>query len=229
MISGVDRYYEILGLWPGASLDEVRRAYRELVQVWHPDRFTHNPELRHRAEEKLKVINDSYSRIKSRQKSPGERTRKRNTESQSAAATKKRASQQEKKGLRVNPKTALVVDSEAESRMALREFFARKGFRVVEVQDDNEAIPAYVLGKPDMVFLGTRKHGQANLETLRRIKTINPEAAIIVASGRETTKAYEPQQVRGAYYINKPINFNYLGQAIQGELGSNGGIVNITI
>ncbi|MEH1945699.1 MAG: J domain-containing protein, partial [Nostoc sp.] len=31
--------YEILGLKPGASQAQVKRTYRKLVKIWHPDRF----------------------------------------------------------------------------------------------------------------------------------------------------------------------------------------------
>jgi curved DNA-binding protein CbpA len=61
-----DRYYEILGLKPGASLERVKEAFRDLVKVWHPDRFSReNPRLQKKAEEKLKEINLAYQRLES--------------------------------------------------------------------------------------------------------------------------------------------------------------------
>ena len=60
------RYYKILGLKTGASEEDLKNAYRDLVQVWHPDRFTHNPSLQKRAEEQLKEINNAYEAIRTR-------------------------------------------------------------------------------------------------------------------------------------------------------------------
>lgn len=59
----INRYFEILGLKPGASLDEVKEAYKDLVKVWHPDRFAHDPKLQQKAQEKLKEINEAYQKI----------------------------------------------------------------------------------------------------------------------------------------------------------------------
>lgn len=53
-------YYRVLDLQPGASMAEVKTAWRDLAQVWHPDRFTGNERLRQKAEETLKEINEAY-------------------------------------------------------------------------------------------------------------------------------------------------------------------------
>jgi len=54
------RYYEALGLKPGASLVEIKAAYRELAKTWHPDRFMGDGQKKQQAEEKLKAINVAY-------------------------------------------------------------------------------------------------------------------------------------------------------------------------
>ena len=52
--------YLALGLKAGASLNEIKQAYRDLVRVWHPDRFGHDERLRLIAQDKLKDINGAY-------------------------------------------------------------------------------------------------------------------------------------------------------------------------
>lgn len=56
--------YKILELDHEPSRDEAREAYVDMVRVWHPDRFTNNPRLRKKAEERLKEINIAYSEIR---------------------------------------------------------------------------------------------------------------------------------------------------------------------
>ena len=59
----IKRCFEILELDMGASPDEVRQAYKDIVSVWHPDRFSHNPRLKKKAEGKIKEINAAYDTI----------------------------------------------------------------------------------------------------------------------------------------------------------------------
>jgi curved DNA-binding protein CbpA len=57
--------FEILELNPDASTDEVQQAYKDLVNIWHPDRFATNPRLKRKAEAKLKEINRAYAVVES--------------------------------------------------------------------------------------------------------------------------------------------------------------------
>jgi DnaJ domain len=56
-----DEYYRALGLQPGASSSEVRRAYLRLIKKWHPDRFARDGRLQSMAQEKVKAINEAYT------------------------------------------------------------------------------------------------------------------------------------------------------------------------
>lgn len=55
-------YYEILGIARDADAMEVRRAWRVLVQVWHPDRFT--GDMREEAERTTSGINAAYHALR---------------------------------------------------------------------------------------------------------------------------------------------------------------------
>ncbi|MGD8837427.1 MAG: J domain-containing protein, partial [Desulfobacteraceae bacterium] len=54
----------ILGLDSIEDHDQIHRAYRRQVKCWHPDQFTHQPEIHARAQERLKRINYAYSTLK---------------------------------------------------------------------------------------------------------------------------------------------------------------------
>lgn len=53
-----------LDLSTGATFDQVKAAYRELVKIWHPDRFAHDAKLQARANAKLVDINAAYERLR---------------------------------------------------------------------------------------------------------------------------------------------------------------------
>jgi len=56
--------FRTLGVDPDASWEGIRQAYKDLVRVWHPDRFQSDPELQHRAEQQLQKINEAYFALK---------------------------------------------------------------------------------------------------------------------------------------------------------------------
>ena len=54
-------YYDLLGVKQGATQEQIRSAYRVLVQLFHPDRLQQSkPEVRDFASERLKALNQAY-------------------------------------------------------------------------------------------------------------------------------------------------------------------------
>lgn len=54
--------YEVLGVPRNADDETIKKAYRELVKKYHPDRYKGNP-LEDLAKEKLQEINQAYDQI----------------------------------------------------------------------------------------------------------------------------------------------------------------------
>lgn len=54
--------YQVLGISPDASDDEIKKAYRELSRKYHPDTNANNP-LADLAEEKFKQVQEAYQQI----------------------------------------------------------------------------------------------------------------------------------------------------------------------
>jgi preprotein translocase subunit Sec63 len=56
--------YKILGVRPGASQEEIKKAYYELVKQYHPDRVNSlGPELQALAREKTTQLNRAYEQL----------------------------------------------------------------------------------------------------------------------------------------------------------------------
>ncbi|XFA72179.1 pentapeptide repeat-containing protein [Thermosynechococcaceae cyanobacterium Okahandja] len=61
----IETCYRVLELEPGATLEDVNRAYRDLVFIWHPDRIPKdNVRLVEKAQEKIKQINDARDQLR---------------------------------------------------------------------------------------------------------------------------------------------------------------------
>lgn len=70
-----DDPYAVLGLFPGASLDEARRAWRRLAAENHPDRMAERgapPEFVAIAHDKSTAINAAFARIRAELESGGQ-------------------------------------------------------------------------------------------------------------------------------------------------------------
>jgi len=60
----IQKCFEILELDPQATLEDAKKAHRDLVSIWHPDRVpSQNPRLQKKATQRLKEINAAYDMV----------------------------------------------------------------------------------------------------------------------------------------------------------------------
>ena len=58
-------YLELFDLPDAFTEAQLKQAYHDLVQVWHPDKHSHNERLQKKADEKMKEINQAYEVLQS--------------------------------------------------------------------------------------------------------------------------------------------------------------------
>lgn len=118
----------------------------------------------------------------------------------------------------------LVVDDEPEVRCLLRDVLAGRGYEVIVAADGPEALSALGSARPDVVLLDVVMPGMDGVETLRRITMADPAAQVIMLSARADLGITSRLLALGAAdYISKPIDLDYLDQAVSLQLAASRG------
>jgi hypothetical protein len=61
--------YDVLGVGEDATDNEIEAAYRRLVEIYHPDRFSGNrPEVRAEAERRMHDLNVAHDQLRGRRR-----------------------------------------------------------------------------------------------------------------------------------------------------------------
>jgi len=58
-----DKFYKILDVTPDTPWEDIKRAYHDMMKVWHPDRFAGDPRLQKIVEEKTKELTHAFKKI----------------------------------------------------------------------------------------------------------------------------------------------------------------------
>jgi len=82
----------------------------------------------------------------------------------------------------------LVVDDAAFMRMRCTKFLSEKGFDVAEACDGKDALTKYKQSRPDGVLLDITMPNMDGLETLKKLREIDPRArvAMVTAMGQQS-------------------------------------------
>ena len=70
MADDVAAAYRVLGLKPGATPEQVKHAYRDLIKTWHPDRLPNDERLRSQAHTKSAELNAAYGCVQEHLRNP---------------------------------------------------------------------------------------------------------------------------------------------------------------
>ena len=105
----------------------------------------------------------------------------------------------------------LVVDDERAIREACREVAQSLGFNTFGADSAEHAYRLLDAQGIDAVLLDLRLPGAGGLEALNRIKSIRPDAVIVVVTGYGTVQSAVQAMKNGAYdYVTKPFSLDEL-------------------
>jgi two-component system nitrogen regulation response regulator NtrX len=101
----------------------------------------------------------------------------------------------------------MVVDDESGVREAMRQLLEYEQIEVRAVASGTEALEAYPEFLPHLVFLDVKMAGMDGLETLARMRQLDPAAQVVMISGHGTIQTAVEATQLGAYdFLEKPLD-----------------------
>ena len=114
----------------------------------------------------------------------------------------------------------LIVDDEAGIRAALAQLLEYEGYEVRSVANGREGLATYESWRPQLVFLDVKMEGIDGLETLKRIRALDPAAIVVMISGHATISDAVTATQLGAYDIlEKPLDTDRILVTLRNAIG----------
>ena len=116
----------------------------------------------------------------------------------------------------------LVVDDSGMSRRTLRKILEPAGHEIIEAEEGIVALERYFLERPDLVFLDLTMIGMYGIDVLNKLREMDPQARVIIASADIQSSTREMVDAGGASaFINKPFSsdkvLNAVSETLQGK------------
>jgi len=113
----------------------------------------------------------------------------------------------------------LIVDDEPGIRQALKQVLEYEKLVVRVASSGGEAITLYPDFRPHLVFLDVKMAGLDGLDTLSRIRKLDPNAQVVMISGHGTiATAVEATQLGAFDFLEKPLDTDRLLVTVRNAL-----------
>jgi two-component system nitrogen regulation response regulator NtrX len=113
----------------------------------------------------------------------------------------------------------LIVDDEQGIRQALKQVLEYEDLEVRVAASGGEAISLYTEFRPHLVFLDVKMAGLDGLETLTRLRDLDPGPQIVMISGHGTIATAVEATQRGAFdFLEKPLDTDRLLLTVRNAL-----------
>jgi len=116
------------------------------------------------------------------------------------------------------PRTILVVDDFDDTRLLLRTWLKRKGFRVIEAENGKQAVAATQAQKPDFIIMDVEMPELDGLAATRQIRAMKQfERVPIVAVSAYGADQYRAQALEAGCdeYVSTPFDPDALEKLIR--------------
>src|ERR671912_2870237 len=113
----------------------------------------------------------------------------------------------------------LIVDDEPGIRQALKQVLEYENLVVRVAASGGEAITVYPDFRPHLVFLDVKMAGLDGLETLTRLRDLDPKSQVVMISGHGTIATAVEATQRGAFdFLEKPLDTDRLLVTVRNAL-----------
>jgi two-component system, NtrC family, nitrogen regulation response regulator NtrX len=113
----------------------------------------------------------------------------------------------------------LIVDDEVGIQKALKQVLEYEKLEVKVASSGGEALTLYPEFRPHLVFLDVKMAGLDGLETLTRLKSLDPSSQVVMISGHGTITTAVEATHRGAFdFLEKPLDTDRLLVTVRNAL-----------
>jgi two-component system, chemotaxis family, chemotaxis protein CheY len=118
----------------------------------------------------------------------------------------------------------LVIDDSGLARRLIRKVLEELDYEVEDVSDGAQALERYLLNHHDAVVLDLLMHGMYGVDVLQKLKQLNPELPVIIATADiQRTTREQVKEFGAAAMINKPITKEQMAEVL--SIALSGGTV----